>query len=199
MYPNSIKDLIENFKNLPGIGGKTAERLTFSMIDFDKKRLTAFSDAIIQIRDKVCRCEVCGNFSDEVKCSVCSDSERDHSMIFVVEKPKDIILFERLGVYRGVYHVLNGLISPLDGVGPDDINISKLIDRIDREQISEIILAVKPSVEGETTSLYISRLLNGKNVKVTKIAHGVPLGADIDYIDTLTLELAIEDRKEIIS
>jgi len=197
MYPNSIKDLIENFKNLPGIGGKTAERLTFSMIDFDKKRLTAFSDAIIQIRDKVCRCEVCGNFSDEVKCSVCSDSERDHSMIFVVEKPKDIILFERLGVYRGVYHVLNGLISPLDGIGPEDIEIASLLNRIEEQNVVEIILALKPSIEGETTMQYIRRILPNSGIKISKIATGVPIGTDMEYIDSLTLELAIDERKNM--
>ena len=197
MYPNSIKELIENFKNLPGIGGKTAERLAFSMIDFDKKRLTSFAEAILQVRDKICRCEICGNFSDAVRCPICLDFNRDASTIFVVEKPKDIILFEKLGVYQGVYHVLNGLISPLDGIGPEDIEIAKLLERINEQDVREIILALKPSIEGETTMQYIKRILPNQEIKVSKIATGVPIGTDMEYIDSLTLELAIDERKKM--
>ena len=197
MLPNSLKNLIDNFKLLPGIGGKTAERLAFSMIDFDKNNLTNFSNAILDVRDKITYCKLCGNISDNELCSVCSNSERDFSTIFVVEKSKDIILFEKLGVYKGIYHVLNGLISPLDGIGPDEIAIASLLSRIEKESIKEVILALKPSIEGETTMQYIRKLLSDKDIKISKIATGVPIGTDMEYIDSLTLELAIDERKNM--
>ena len=197
MLPNSLNDLINNFKNLPGIGSKTAERLAYSMIDFDKSNLTSFSDAILGVRDKICRCSICGNISDNSVCSICNDDTRNKSIIMVVERPKDIILFEKLGVFKGVYHVLNGLISPIDGIGPDDIELSKLIDRIDSTNINEIILALKPTIEGETTMQYIKKIISDKDVKVSKIATGVPIGTDMEYIDSLTLELAIDERKNM--
>lgn len=197
MYPSSIKNLIDNLKNLPGIGGKTAERLAFSMIDFDKNMLTNFSDSIIEVRDKICKCRICGNISDNELCSVCSNPDRDVSTIFVVEKAKDIMLFEKLGIYKGVYHVLNGLISPLDGIGPEEIGISSLLERIASRDVKEIILALKPSIEGETTMQYIRRLLVDKEIKVSKIATGVPIGTDMEYIDSLTLEMAIDERKNM--
>ena len=197
MLPSSLKKLIDNFKSLPGIGGKTAERLAFSMISFDKTNLTNFANAILDVRDRITCCRVCGNIADSELCSVCVNSERDTSTIFVVEKPKDIILFEKLGVFKGVYHVLNGLISPLDGIGPDEIAISELLNRIDNSNVNEIILALKPSVEGETTMQYIKKILENREVKVSKIATGVPIGTDMEYIDSLTLELAIDERKKM--
>lgn len=197
MLPDSLKKLIDHFKMLPGIGGKTAERLAFSMIDFDKNNLTSFSDAILDVRDKIGRCKICGNISDHELCSICSNSERDSTTIFVVERAKDIILFEKLGVYKGVYHVLNGLISPLDGIGPDEIEIASLISRIDEMNIQEIILALKPSIEGETTMQYIRKILADRDIKISKIATGVPIGTDMEYIDSLTLELAIDERKNM--
>ena len=197
MLPNSLKNLIDNFKNLPGIGTKTAERLAFSMIDFEKKNLTSFSDAILEIRDKIQKCSICGNISDQEYCAICSNKERDFSTIFVVEKVKDIILFEKLGVYKGVYHVLDGLISPIDGVGPNDIDIIGLINRINEGNVKEIILALKPSIEGETTMQYISKILSDKDIRVSKIATGVPMGTDMEYIDSLTLEMAIDERKKM--
>lgn len=197
MLPNSLKNLIDNFKSLPGIGGKTAERLAFSMIGFDKNNLTNFANAILDVRDKIMYCKLCGNISDRELCSVCSDKSRDFSTIFVVEKPKDIILFEKLGVYKGIYHVLNGLISPLDGIGPDEIAIAELLSRVENDSVKEIILALKPSIEGETTMQYIKKILSDKDVKVSKIATGVPFGTDMEYIDSLTLELAIDERKNM--
>ena len=197
MLPNSVKNLIDNFKNLPGIGTKTAESLAFSMLDFEKKNLTSFSDAILEIRDKIKNCNICGNISDSELCSICSNNERDFSTIFVVEKVKDIVLFEKLGVYKGVYHVLGGLISPIDGVGPNDIDILGLVNRINNDKVFEIILALKPSIEGETTMQYISKILSEKNIKLSKIATGVPIGTDMEYIDSLTLEMAIDDRKNM--
>ena len=197
MLPNSLKNLIDSFKTLPGIGGKTAERLAFSMLDFDKANLTNFSNAILDVRDHIGYCNLCGNIADGDLCNICSDDSRDFSLIFVVEKPKDIILFEKLGVYKGVYHVLNGLISPLDGIGPDDINLGDLLKRIDENAVKELILALKPSIEGETTMQYIKKVLDGRDIKVSKIATGVPIGTDMEYIDSLTLEMAIDERKNM--
>ena len=197
MYPKCIRNVIDCFKNLPGIGEKTAERLAFSLIGFSKENLTSFSAAITDIRDKITTCEICGNIADSNICNICSDKERNSNIIFVVEKAKDISLFEKINIYNGKYHVLGGLISPLDGIGPDDININKLIDRIDKESVHEIIMALKPSIEGETTMQYIKKILENKNVRVTRIATGIPMGTDIEYIDSMTLEMAFEDRKDI--
>ncbi len=197
MYPNSVKNLIDCFKDLPGIGEKTAERLAFSLLSFNKERLTSFSDSIIFVRDKLTKCSVCGNISENDICDICLDSNRNSKIVFVVEKAKDISLFEKINVYNGKYHVLGGLISPLEGIGPDDVNISKLISRIDTESIEEIILALKPSIEGETTMQYIKKVLEGRNVRITRIATGIPIGTDIDYIDAMTLEFALEGRKDI--
>ena len=197
MYPNSIKNIIECFKDLPGIGEKTAERLAFSLINFDKEKLTSFSDAICDVRDKLTYCDICGNITENEICDICADKERKSSIIFVVEKAKDISLFEKINIFNGKYHVLGGLISPLEGIGPEDINIDKLLSRIDKEDIEELILALKPSIEGETTMQYIKKVLESKNIKVTRIATGIPIGTDIEYIDNLTLELALEERKEV--
>lgn len=197
MYPKCIRNVIDCFKNLPGIGEKTAERLAFSLIGFSKDNLTSFSVAITDIRDKITTCEICGNIADSNICNICSDKERNSNIIFVVEKAKDISLFEKINIYNGKYHVLGGLISPLDGIGPDDININKLIDRIDKESVHEIIMALKPSIEGETTMQYIKKILENKNVRVTRIATGIPMGTDIEYIDAMTLEFALEGRKDI--
>ena len=197
MYPKCIRNVIDCFKNLPGIGEKTAERLAFSLIGFSKENLTSFSAAITDIRDKITTCEICGNIAYSNICNICSDKERNSNIIFVVEKAKDISLFEKINIYNGKYHVLGGLISPLDGIGPDDININKLIDRIDKESVHEIIMALKPSIEGETTMQYIKKILENKNVRVTRIATGIPMGTDIEYIDAMTLEFALEGRKDI--
>lgn len=197
MYPKCIRNVIDCFKNLPGIGEKTAERLAFSLIGFSKENLTSFSAAITDIRDRITTCEICGNIADSNICNICSDKERNSNIIFVVEKAKDISLFEKINIYNGKYHVLGGLISPLDEIGPDDININKLIDRIDKESVHEIIMALKPSIEGETTMQYIKKILENKNVRVTRIATGIPMGTDIEYIDAMTLEFALEGRKDI--
>lgn len=197
MYPDSFKKVIDCLKNLPGIGEKTAERLTFSLLNFDKEKLTIFSDALIGLRDKVTSCDICGNITENSICSICSDVNRNDSIIFVVEKAKDIATFEKVGVYGGKYHVLGGLISPLEGIGPEDINIDGLISRIKNNDVKEVILALKPSIEGETTMQYIKKVLEKINVKVTRIATGIPIGTDIEYIDTMTLEFALEGRKDI--
>lgn len=197
MYPNSINNVIDCLKDLPGIGEKTAERLAFSLINFSKEKLTSFSDALIGIRDKIGNCEVCGNITENKLCNICSDTSRNNKIIFVVEKAKDISLFEKINVFNGKYHVLGSLISPLDGVGPEDINIDSLLSRIDSDNVEELILALKPSIEGETTMQYIKKILENKNVKVTRIATGIPMGTDIEYIDPMTLEFALEGRKDI--
>ena len=197
MYPKSVSSLIECFKDLPGIGEKSAERLAFAMLGFDKDRLTTFATAISDVRDKIRRCSVCNNISETAVCPICGNNNRKKDTIFVVEKPKDVALFERLGVYNGLYHVLDGLISPLLGINPDDINIKSLLDRVKNNDVSEIILALKPSIEGETTMQYIKKILENEKVKVSKIATGVPIGTDIEYIDTMTLEMALEERKDI--
>lgn len=199
MLPNSLKRIIDCFKKLPGIGEKTAERLAFALLDSSKEQMTIFSDSIIDIRDNICYCSVCGNISDSEICSICSSSVRDDSIVLVVEKSKDILSFEKIGVFKGKYHVLNGLISPIDNIGPNDINLNSLISRVKNGNIKEIIFALKPSIEGETTLQYIKKLLYevSNNVKVSKLAIGVPIGADMEYIDSLTLELAIDERKSL--
>ena len=196
-YPETIRHLIECFKKLPGIGEKTAERLALSTLTLDDEIIELFSESIKNVKTKIKRCKKCNNLTENELCDICSDQSRDKSIICVVEDPKNIILFEKVGSYNGIYHVLDNLISPLDGINPEDINLDKLIDRIEKENIKEVIIAVKPSIEGETTALYIVKLLEGKEVVVSKIANGIPIGADMEYIDALTLEMALEDRKKI--
>ena len=197
MYPNVIKKIIENFKDFPGIGDKSAERLAFSLINFSSEKLQDFADTIIEIKEKINRCEICGSICEGNKCAVCLDESRNKKVIFIVEKPKDVFLFEKLGIFSGVYHVLGGLISPLEGINPEDINISNLIDRIEQNEVTELIFALKPTIEGETTMQYIKKILLPYNLKVTKIATGIPMGTDIEYIDMMTLEMALEERKDI--
>lgn len=197
MYPKNIKNLIECFKSLPGIGEKSAERLVFSMLDFSEERLSLFSDSIISIKNNITKCPICNYICENGKCLICDDNSRDSETIFVVEKLKDIISFERMNVYKGMYHVLGGLISPMDGKGPEDLTINLLIDRIKNDNIKEVVFALKPNIEGETTMQYIKRLLDNYDVNVTKIATGIPIGTDIEYIDPMTLEFAFEDRKRI--
>lgn len=196
-YPTTILNLIECFKKFPGIGEKTAERMALSTLNMDEDVLKLFSKSLKDTKTKIRTCEKCGSLTEDDLCDICKDDSRNHEILCVVEECKNVILFEKIGSFRGVYHVLGGLISPLEGINPEDIHIDKLIDRIEKDKIKEVILAIKPSVEGETTALYISKMLEGKDVTVSKIAHGIPMGAEIDYIDPLTLEMAIEDRRAI--
>ena len=197
MYPDSIKNLIESFKFLPGIGEKTAERLAFSVLELEEEQAEFFAESINDVKKNVHKCDVCNTLTENDKCFVCKDESRDSKLLCVVEDTKNVFLFEKLGMFHGKYHVLEGLISPLDGINPEDIGLDKLIDRITAEQFKEIIFAFKPSIEGETTSLYIKRILDGLDVKTTRLASGVPIGADMEYVDSLTLERALNDRKEI--
>lgn len=196
-YPTTILNLIDCFKKLPGIGEKTAERLALSMLDMEEDLLKLFSSSIVNIKTKIRRCDICNNLSEEKLCNICRDNSRNKELLCIVEDPKNVILFEKLNIFDGYYHVLDGLISPIDGINPEDINIESLIKRVKKENIKEIILALKPSIEGETTSLYISKLLEKEQIKITKIAHGIPLGAEIDYVDSLTLEMALNNRTDI--
>lgn len=197
MFPDSIKYLIQSFKSLPGIGDKTAERLAFSVLDLDDEQIELFSNTLSSIKTNIKKCSKCNTLTENDLCYICSDSVRSKNILCVVEDSKSVFLFEKLGMFNGLYHVLDGLISPLDGINPEDIGIDKLIDRIKNEKFSEIVFAFKPSIEGETTSLYIKKVLDGMNVKITRLASGVPMGADMEYIDSLTLERALNDRKEI--
>lgn len=197
MYPTTINNLIECYKKFPGIGEKTAERLALSTLKLDENIINLFSKSLIDSKSKIIRCQKCNHLSEKEICPICQDKTRDQKTICVVEDPKNVIIFEKVGTYVGLYHVLDGLISPLDGINPEDIKISQLIKRIKQDKIEEVIIAVKPSIEGKTTSMYISKLLEKENVKVTQIAHGIPLGVDMEYIDTLTLEKALEERTNI--
>lgn len=196
-YPKTLNELIECFKKLPGIGDKTAERYALSVLNLDDEIINLFSKSLKNLKNNINRCTICNNFAEGDLCEICKINDRNKNLICVVESPKNVVLFEKLGIYNGVYHVLDGLISPLDGINPEDIKINKLLERIEKEKIEEIIIAIKPGIEGETTSLYISKMLEGKNIKISKIAHGVPLGIDMEYIDALTLEQALEDRTSI--
>ena len=197
MYPDSIKNLVESFKYLPGIGEKTAERLAFSILELEDEQIEMFSDSLKEVKKKIHKCRKCNTLTDQDLCFVCSDPTREGKTICVVEDTKSVFLFEKLGMFHGKYHVLDGLISPLDGINPEDIGLNKLLDRINEEKFEEIIFAFKPSIEGETTSLYIKKILEDLNIKITRLASGVPIGADMEYVDSLTLERDLNDRKVI--
>lgn len=198
-YPQTILDLIECFKKLPGIGEKTAERLALSLINADENYINLFSESLKNIKLKIKKCKICNNFSEDELCLVCKDKNRNKKVLCVVEEPKNINLFEKLNIFDGYYHVLGGLISPIDGINPEDIDVNNLIERVKENKVEEVIMALKPSIEGETTSLYISKLLEPFNVNISKIAYGIPIGAEIDYVDSLTLEMALENRMKISS
>lgn len=197
MYPDSIRNLIESFKYLPGIGEKTAERLAFAVLDLEEEQTELFAESLVDVKKKIHYCSKCNSLTENELCFVCSDLTRDKKILCVVEDIKNVFLFEKLGMFHGYYHVLKGLISPLDGINPEDIGIDKLLDRITNEGFEEIIFAFKPSIEGETTALYIKKILSGMNVIITRLASGVPIGADMEYVDSLTLERALKDRKEV--
>ncbi len=197
MYPSSFNNLVESLKFFPGIGEKTAIRMAFSILEMDEEKVSLLSENLIDMKKKINRCPVCNGFIEDNSCNICNNNSRDDDVLCVVEDPKSVFLFEELKVFNGKYHVLNGLISPLDGINPEDIGLDTLMDRIKKENYKEIILAFKPCIEGETTSLYIKRILDGLNINITKIASGIPMGADMEYIDSLTLERALSDRKNV--
>ena len=196
-YPNSLQTLIECYKDLPGIGEKNAERLAFATLKFDNEQIEIFSKSIKDVKSKIKKCTICNNLTEEDICDICKDKNRNKDVLCVVENTKNLILFEKANIFNGKYHVLDGLISPLEGINPEDIKINSLINRIKEEKIKEVILALTPNIEGETTSAYILKLLEGFDVKVTKIASGIPVGADMEYLDPLTIARAMEGRNMI--
>lgn len=193
----SLNELINQFARLPGIGKKTAQRLAFSILEQPPERAKQFADALINARKKIHFCKVCQSLTDLEECDICSNENRDKSVICVVEDPKDVMAFERTREFSGVYHVLHGVISPLDNVGPDDIKIKELMSRLSNSEVKEIIMATNPTVEGEATASYISRLVKPMGIKVTRLAYGIPVGADLQYADEYTLARALEGRNEI--
>ncbi|HDX9579933.1 recombination protein RecR [Bacillus cytotoxicus] len=196
-YPEPISKLIDSFMKLPGIGPKTAVRLAFFVLDMKEDDVLDFAKSLVNAKRNLTYCSVCGHITDRDPCYICDDSHRDQSVICVVQEPKDVIAMEKMKEYQGVYHVLNGAISPMEGVGPEDINIPQLLKRLHDETVQEVILATNPNIEGEATAMYISRLLKPTGIKVTRIAHGLPVGGDLEYADEVTLSKALEGRREI--
>lgn len=192
-----LQNLIEEFEKLPGIGSKTAQRLAFFILNQPKEKAKKFADAIIAAKEKLCYCSVCQNISDKEVCSICDNPTRDHGVICVVESPRDVLQIERTNEFKGVYHVLHGAISPMDNVGPDDIKIKELIARIGSGEVKEVIMATNPNLEGETTAMYISKLIKPFGVSVTRIAHGVPVGGELEFADEVTLSKALKWRVEL--
>ncbi len=197
IYPKVLEELIEYFKKLPSIGEKSAERLALAIIDSSEDEIKLFSKTMIDAKKNLHPCEICGNLTSEKKCHICDNPARNSNLICVVEDYKTIFAFEKMGKYNGVYHVLNGLISPINGITPYDINIDGLIKRCKHNNEIEIIVALKPSIEGETTTKYINKILEKENIKISRLSYGIPVGAELDYLDSLTLERAFEDRKNI--
>ncbi|WP_315121863.1 recombination mediator RecR [uncultured Clostridium sp.] len=195
-YPIAIEKLIEEFAKLPGIGNKTAQRLTLHVLNLPQEEVEEFAAALVKARGTIKYCSSCGNFTDTDPCSICSNPNRDKSLICVVEQPKDIMAMEKVKEYNGMYHVLHGTISPMAGRGPNDIKLRELITRINGV-VKEVIVATNPNVEGEATAMYISKILKPLGAKVTRIAHGIPVGGDLEYADEVTLSKALEGRKEI--
>ena len=197
VFPPSIEKLIEEFEKLPSIGSKTATRLAFYVLEQSEDEIKEFADAMVDAKKNLKFCSKCFNLTDKDPCVICSNAKRDTSVICVVEDVRDVIAMERTHEFKGVYHVLHGSISPMNGVGPDDIKIKELIERIREENVKEVILATNPRVEGEATAMYISKLVKPFNVKVTRIAHGIPVGGDLEYTDEVTLGRALVGRTEI--
>ena len=196
-YAKPLNKLINELSRLPGIGGKTAQRLAFHILSMDNKEAFALADAIRDAKESMTYCSVCGNLTDTDPCIICSDENRDRSTICVVESPKDVAAMEKIREYKGYYNVLNGAISPMDGIGPDDINLKSLIMRLQDEDVKELIIATNPNIEGEATAMYIARLIKPSGIKVTRIAHGIPVGGDLEYADEVTLLKAVEGRREL--
>lgn len=196
-YAKPLNKLINELSKLPGIGGKTAQRLAFHILSMDDRDALQLAEAITTAKTTMTYCSVCGNLTDTDPCAICADDSRDKSVICVVESPKDVVAMEKIREYRGYYHVLHGAISPMDGVGPDDINLRSLIMRLQNEDVEELIIATNPNIEGEATAMYIARLIKPSGIKVSRIAHGIPVGGDLEYADEVTLLKAMEGRREL--
>lgn len=198
LYPESLQNLIEHFQKLPTIGRKSAERLAMAIVESDYKSVDDFSKSLTEVKDRIHACKICGNLTEDEVCDICKDITRNEEYLCIVEDVRNLIAIEKSHAYRGRYHVLGGLISPSDGLGPDQLNIDKLLERIEKENIEEVILAISSTIEGETTVLFLTNLLSERNIKITKLAQGIPVGSNLEYFDQLTLERALEDRREII-
>lgn len=197
IYPDLLQKLINYFKKFPTIGEKSAERMALAMLNFKAEEIEDFAKVLVDSKNKLKPCKICGHISETDICDICSNTSRNQNLICVIEDYKSVFSIEKVGRYNGVYHVLNGLISPIDGIGPEDINISSLVKRIEKLENPEIILALKSSIEGETTTMYIKKIFENKNVKISRLSYGLPIGAEIDYLDIITLDKALEDRKII--
>ena len=196
-YASPIANLIEQFAKLPGIGRKTAQRLAYYVLEMDEVDVELLSTSIRDAKEKIKLCDKCCDLTDDALCDICKSARRDKTTICVVEGPKDIIAMERSKEYKGLYHVLHGTISPMDNVGPNDLKIKELINRLSNEGMQEVIIATNPTVEGEATALYISKLVKPLDIKVTRIGHGIPVGGDLEYFDEVTLSKAIDNRREM--
>ena len=196
-YAKPLNKLINELSRLPGIGGKTAQRLALHILSVDDREAFALADAIREAKEKMTFCSICGTLTDRDPCSICEDAGRDPSTICVVESPKDVIAMEKIREYRGYYHVLHGVISPMDDKGPEDINLKSLITRLQDTRVKELIIATNPTIEGEATAVYIARLVKPSGIRVSRIAHGIPVGGDLEYADEVTLLKAIEGRREL--
>jgi len=197
VYPEPIAKLIEGFMKLPGIGPKTAGRLAFFVLSMDEEDVLDLAKALVNAKRQLRHCSVCQNITDVDPCRICRDPKRDRSVICVVQDPKDVVAMEKTHEFHGLYHVLHGAISPLDGVGPDDIRIAELLERLKTEPVQEVILATNPTIEGEATAMYLARLIKPAGIRVTRIAHGLPVGGDLEYADEVTLTKALEGRREL--
>lgn len=196
-YPKKMQKLIDFLKLLPGVGEKTAERYAFSILNLEESQIENISEVLNNLKKDIITCCVCGCLTDSNNCLICDDKSRNPNVICVVENKKNVFTLEKINIFKCKYHVLGGLISPMEGINPENLSINQLIDRIEKENIKEIILALRPGIEGNTTALYIRKILENKNVKVTQIAQGVPIGTDMEYLDNLTLEMALENRSEV--
>lgn len=197
VYPKKLEEIIEFYKKLPGIGEKSAERMALSTLDLTTDQINEFSVSLVDAKNMLRPCKICGHITEQEVCSICSDVERDSNVICVLEDYKSVFTFEKAGNFKGVYHVLGGLISPTEGISYEDINIPSLLDRVDALEHPELILALKSNIEGETTTLFIKKILEDKDVILSRLSYGIPIGADIDYMDTVTLDKALDDRKKI--
>ncbi len=197
IYPETLEKIINFYKKMPGVGDKSAERMALATIDLKDDDLKDMAKVLENTKSKLKNCQICGQLTENDICNICSDSTRDKNLICVIEDYKSVFSFEKVGNYKGVYHVLNGLISPMDDIGPEDINISSLVKRVEEAENPELILALKSTIEGETTTLYIKKIFEKKNVTISRLSYGIPMGAEIDYLDIITLDKALEDRKKI--
>ena len=196
-YPKPLAKLINELSKLPGIGTKSAQRLAFHILSLDDREAEQLADAITTAKSEMKYCSVCGNLTDEDPCAICSDPTRKDDVICVVESPRDVMAMERIKEFNGLYHVLHGVISPMEGIGPEDINLKSLVQRLQQGDVKELIIATNPNIEGEATAMYIARLIKPAGIKVTRIAHGIPVGGDLEYADEVTLLKSLEGRREL--